>query len=359
MTSKAEKQKNPGKYSSRRGKYDSRLFYAAGAAGLAALVACAFLLPRLIFGVRDSYLYRDTVLEARENTDMDLLGATYEPSLRNRLKNFGEGLAQGKTYYVSEQQMTVTQELTQQLMSGNGIFQAPSDLLIEGDLIADAIYNGLEVSQWKQYVIYSDDYAGGVNFIIWYLKLTLEETGESLELLMDAEDYTLYGIQASNIIEMTTKEYEQYFRYKFGLYSYIGLDAYQLYGWWREFCYYYQVMTAEEYDLYYSGMQIYINDNDTTTIINQETHQAAVEHMQELNDAWESAQAWDAPDENTFVLHLPYEDVSLDFSVRLLDRGVVEWPEHYDEYMVAYWYPELFLGIDSICELIPEFAETF
>ncbi|WP_460602040.1 hypothetical protein, partial [Escherichia coli] len=57
--------------------------------------------------------------------------------------------------------------------------------------------NYYTITQWKQYVIYSDNYAKGVNFILWYIELEDLE-GAKLKLLVDAEDNTLYGLKTEN-----------------------------------------------------------------------------------------------------------------------------------------------------------------
>ena len=59
------------------------------------------------------------------------------------------------------------------------------------------------VVTWKQYVIYSDHFEEGVNFILWYIEMQ-DEDGGTLKLLTDAEDNTLYGIKTEGSSEALT-----------------------------------------------------------------------------------------------------------------------------------------------------------
>lgn len=169
--------------------------YAAGAAALAALIAAAFFAPQLIFGLQDSLRSRDYRFDRQETQDVMLLNTSYERSLYNRLSRFAEDTQKGVQMYVTCQDMTPDQALDDFLHSEAGLWQAGVTLWADTGLFPYSMLYDSEVTDWKQYVIYSDDYTKGVNFIIWYVEVENKE-GAVFRILLDADSGALYGISS-------------------------------------------------------------------------------------------------------------------------------------------------------------------
>ena len=324
------------------GKTGGRKLYVAGAAGLVLLLLFSFFVPQLIFSLRDSYLCRDIIHEEQEDTDVILMGAAYESSLEQRLKNFVEGKERGRNFYVSAQEMEVTEELYQQLRGTTGILYQQITLraMMEIGMVSYVFLgdNTFTVNCWKQYVIYSDEYTEGVNFIIWYLDLEAED-GKQLELLIDAEDATIYALCAERNIMLTMTQ-----SLKWDVLDIMSILNLEELWYFLNYCY--QSVSREEWNneaLYGSG--------DGQPHLDVDSDHDGIVTFEMLESAWESGEALSLPDAKTIIMHLLFSTQTLDFSLRLLRS-----PSQNNS---SDQFPVLYMGFDSISELIPEFAERF
>ena len=327
------------KRKSRIEKRSSKVYIAAGM-GVVALLLCAFFLPQLLFQARDSVLCSDTVLSERESVDV-LIGDSYEPSLYNRMYNFAEGLARGVSYYVSEQDMAVDEELYEQL---NGLGMDPIAMLMDFRLINSSFMDYFMVQQRKQYVIYSDDYSRGVNFIIWYLEL-VGPSGAGLEILMDAETSTIYGIKAERNSLVTEQEVDKWMYYIWGgslgdhLLSSGLASISQL---WMYLAMEFEAVSASELEEIYTlamSEGIHVKGEKNSTDSNIES-QERIRQLAILSEGeWQG--------ENNLIFSLPYEEYLLTLKIQMTPE--VPWP--------TYRYHDVFYGIEAICRMIPEFTE--
>ena len=173
-------------------------YYAAIFSVLALLIAAAFFAPQILFQVQDAILCRDTVLTQQESLNVDTLSTTYEKSLEKRMQNFAEGLGEGDTFYTTSQSLALTSEVREYVYSDRGLFSNVVNEFAENGLLPWYIWEGdYTILRWKQYVIYSDDFAKGVNFILWYVEMQ-DPNGVIVKLLADAEDGTIYAIRTES-----------------------------------------------------------------------------------------------------------------------------------------------------------------
>lgn len=324
----------------KRQKLNRSWVYPAAVLGLVGLLSCAFLLPQFLFRVSDNALYSEISLSERETVDVTLLSSTYEPSLYNRMSAFAEGIANGVSYYVSEQKMEVNQELYEQLMTENGIFQEPVTTLMELQMISGSFLIHYVVETWKQYVIYNDDYTKGVNFIIWYLELVGDE-GEQLEILMDAETSTIYGIAASKNHPVLEEEWDKWIRSS-GAYSLslrFEIAGFDTEDWWYFYSYYYEAISQEELRAHY------IYDTAATDVIFYDNLQIQQKIGEQTENLAESE--WFGVNDLSFTL--PYDGRPLELHLKLL-------PVEEEQ---SVYYRDMVFGIVPICRLIPEFEQNF
>lgn len=178
---------------SRRGKVIV-LVYVLGALGLVLLIAAAFLGPKIVFAMQDDIRCRAIVSVSPEEMDITSFNTGYETDLYKRLARFSEGLAKGEQYYVTVQDMEITPEMRKLISSDDFWYSNDSiRMALNLDLLLGEM-SYYELTGWKRCVIYGDDYAGGVNFILWYLELS--DKGETpVRLLMDGETGDVYGIR--------------------------------------------------------------------------------------------------------------------------------------------------------------------
>lgn len=362
---KSSGQKNTGK----RGR--KLFYYGVELLVIILLITAAFFIPQMIFQIQDRILCGDTVLSQRENINVEVLSATYEKSLAARMTNYAEGLAEAENYYVSSQELDINDEVSDYLYGDKGLFQELVFVLTDGGLLSPEIgdYN---VTQWKQYVIYSENYAKGVNFILWYIEME-NEYGERLKLLADAEDGTLYALKTEDNIRMWERfdinyEYINYWN---------DHSAGEL---WCFFMVYYEGMTEDSAGLLYDT----VNNTGYTVNAILDSYPGMGELQAELDYYIENYEAAmgsvgievDAEGNNQLDIFDSDEiTVGENAGYLIKDRGNVSYllpfgKGHLEVLMetkeLEYWeklidqdiymVPDIILGIREIYELIPEFT---
>jgi len=209
-------------------KRRNRQSYAAAILTLTALVGIAFFSPGWVFGFQDSRQCSDMTLEERENVDVAVLSTNYESSFYQRMINFAENQTENTEYYVASEELTDYRQLREFLESENGLYRDSILSLLEAGLITNHIFE-CEISAWKQYVIYSDDYTKGVNFILWYIELEHPDMG-TYKLLLEANTGEFYGMQADT--GRTLAEYARFDKkavgMKYSLTDYLSIASEQV-----------------------------------------------------------------------------------------------------------------------------------
>ena len=226
-------------------------YYIITASILTLLIALAFFTPQIIFQVQDMILCKDTSLSRQENVNVESLSTTYEKSLETRMTDYAEGLAGDDAFYVASQNLSINEELSAYFYSDSCIYGNYISALIYAQLLPYDLWEmEYSVSQWKQYVIYSDNFTKGVNFILWYIELQ-DSAGRIFKILADAEDGTIYAIKTEgNPVfqepELVDESYEQrYFMDEF------GRSAVEMWG----FCALYYAAIDEETKNFYILME--------------------------------------------------------------------------------------------------------
>lgn len=191
-----------------RGRRRRSIFaYVFGTLGLVLLVSCAFWGPKIVFAVQDDIRCGRVVNMNPEEVDITAFNTGYETDLYKRLERFARGLAEGREYYVTVQDMELTTEVADWAVSEQGYYQDSFQMLVWNlGLIPEEIFDYNLIS-WKRCVIYGDDFAGGVNFILWYIELGNNDQ-PLVRLLVDGETGELYGIRTNFAALFQDEEYE-------------------------------------------------------------------------------------------------------------------------------------------------------
>lgn len=248
------------------------LQYAASILAFALLIVSALWLPQVFFEVSDALRYGEVSLMEQEEPDVLTLTNGYEESLYRRLESFAEGRAGQRQYYINTQPMEVTEEIRKLLFESELRFHAYG---IYQDVIVVHFFEplgfapetfarktGMELYQWKQYVIYSDNYAQGVNFVLWCFGLK-NLSGDNLTILMDAHDYTVYAVQITGSKEHfalngSTQMISdaEYFELNSALESiaYSNTSLLTQVSIWMNLNNYYEIFEADELERYFSNI---------------------------------------------------------------------------------------------------------
>lgn len=361
------------------------LGYILGVLGLLLLVSAAFIGPKIVFAMQDNIKCREIVTKSPEEVDVTSFNTGYETNLYKRLARFAAGLAEGEQYYVSVQDMEITLEIRDWLENYWYDSVGFSLLVWSLGVLPEEVFS-YELLDWKRCVIYGDDFAGGVNFILWYVELGIEGN-PVVRLLLDGETGDIYGVRT---------DFSGYPLSEKGLAEYTGLldgltDTYGIYDtgewdgimweWCIQFCEYFGGLTeldgmrnylakmGYEYIVYkYGDDNIQYNDGGSIQYngegrIQVEENWDAVDEsllyrtdtaeydLEEIKAALESLY-WkiDAEDGN-MSFYFPYGENQMELCFRLNGKIRVysKWGTRYMD--VIFGFPEIF-------ERVPVFMEN-
>ncbi len=320
--------------------------YAAEALVLAAVVAGAILTPQLLFRIKDQLLYKSTELGRLEGADTEFLGSTYEKSMELRMRRFAEKLAKGERFYVAAKNLELTEDLNSYLYSEKGLYQQFLYSLMNLELLYSYFWEyDCRVSQWKQYVVYSDDYGEGISFLLWYIEL---EWGDDTvtKLLVDGETGSVYGVKTEGNNPLTAQDSDMG-GYYWPLYRRLFHDD----RFCSELLYY--LMVCYESGAWEALYEKLVLEPGSYEEINYGEGASIYLHGQELKEL--AGNAAYAKGEDSISFQLPYGDAFLEFR---LEIGAVNVYAEYDQKMGTDYvamYPDVTAGIRQLYELIPDF----
>ncbi len=320
----------------------SPLILAAELFILALLLVTASYAPQVLFHVQDSFLCDATTLDQRESMDVDSLSITYEKSLAQRMKIFAEGLMSEENYYVTSRNLPISQEIYDYLNSEEGLQQLIIQVFAEAEFIPYSFYEMIYVNEWKQYVICSNNYTEGVNFILWYIELT-DNQEVILKLLVDAETGTLYAFKTENNDSgRQVMLCDEWYIERFIM-------------WWSFFSGYYEASSEDDISIMYK-----LSEELQFELEKEVINEAVIHDKKQQDETVKGVELFISDNsgfrqkENVIDFYLPYGEASLEVRI-LLDAEAVEETE----YVVVYQYcqyPNMTIGVRQIYELIPEFS---
>lgn len=345
-------------------KQRNRLIYAVAILTLTAMVGVAFFSPGWVFDFQDNRQCRDVTLEERENVDVAVLSTNYESSFYQRMVNFAESQAENTDYYVASEELADYQQLRDFLDSENGLNKESIWTLVGAGLLSEQFFDvEFEITAWKQYVIYSDDYAKGVNFILWYIELeSADEDIGTCKLLLEANTGEVYGIQADTggtLLNYDVEYDKSIISVEYSLEEYLGLTYMDVYNdaSWMILAYFYSGLTESDffqyYDMFYGAVDrmyggMHIENN------NQSAYGVAEEELKEKMGA-ESSRWIDflltyptilvQENGNRLECTFPYGESSLVFRMQINGSISYPWTLH-----------NITIGFPAIYSLIPEFT---
>lgn len=330
----------------RREKKDNRKIYITGMSILAALVCVAFFAPQMLFSLQDKMRSGGYLFFHLEQQDITLLGNSYETSLYYRLERFAQAVESEADIYVTSQEMTTGQEMQviyEFLMTDKGLYQESLLMWVDSGLFSrEIVSESFEVTDWRQYVIYSDNFANGVNFILWYVELEYRD-GQSCKILFDAETGSVYAVTAQNQFMnvlygdeaqgLTTSKMLDYFVWNFGdtkdsVLNNLWMVSAYLCGGFNELIDGNESMVIiKNYD--YDLKQMYDTES---TYVDASPENVLQDRLKDMDmSAWSVSE-----EEGKIDFHLPYEGGSLSYRIDLFKNTI---------------------GFPAIYERIPEFNE--
>ena len=170
--------------------------------GLSLLIVFAFAGPELLLRLQDKSRLTRSVSITNTGTDYTVWKEDYETDTVKRLQNLADGIAAGKQYYASEQEYEATTDgeiydlLNKYILSieWNYFFQ---DM---GMIPEDYFYKYLDMDHIsiKRYILYDEKLTDGVAIMAYDICVKQqdpEDTGVSIECIVDSETGTLYAMK--------------------------------------------------------------------------------------------------------------------------------------------------------------------
>lgn len=345
--------------------------YLIGGLVLAILLIAAFAVPKLIFTIQDIVRGETMVLSAREKLDISAFGTSYERTLYKRMISYADGIGEGRTYYVAAQDMEDTTELEAFLVSSQtGMHQIGAQFLTDMGFVPNFfagwtnIEREIEVKKWKQYVIYGDDFAEGVNFILRYVELEWMDGTYRMKLLLDGESGAVYGIRWENtnfsdagfkdvsIVKREGFNEETMWNLLFLLAVYVGGYDEMLSE--DERVILSRLISQNYWDLEKEGHTeteiIYIIAGEMEAL----GYQWSEEKIQYVEGLMKKANWWIEENGNRLAFAIPYGENTLDLIIKS-EHGASE--ERWHVYNRNIYYRDMILGFPDIYRLIPEFNQ--
>jgi len=328
---------------------------------LTLLVAAAFYAPQIIFQVQDTILCGKTSFGARESMDVEALSTTYERSLSQRMVNFAEGLAEGEAFYVASQDLSIGEEIYDYLESDTFWSKDIFWYFMDIGMLNYGFWEGrnsIVVTDYKQYVIYSDDYAKGVNFILRYVEMRDTLDDRIYKVLIDAETETLYAFKAEYDDRLERPESRV-------INSKLGYDGILINLWYILAVNYEARFPDEVVEVVNKlgemmGIEMWDINESSDILYDWEKQAEAGEVWAEwsiINEVtgYTMDNAISMPKENELYFHLPYGgEASLDVAVQIAEEDFCRDDDN--EIVCFYMYPDFTMGFRQIYQLIPEFA---
>lgn len=292
------------------------------------LIVCAFITPGLLLGIQDKKRLTQSVGTSNAEIANTIWQENYETDTTLRLQNLANGLAGGKQYYVSKQNMDQNEEGQIADIIDKYVISAEWNYVLQdiGLLPEDYVYKkGLHNASICKYILYDEKLTDGVAIMSYDIKLQIQDDANgsvTMEFIIDSETGTLYALKMILEDETETLIWED-----------MGVDEIALYD--------YMVFFWQDYYTYgATGVtNIEIQENGNVLMDESDVKTPQIQNAGDV-DAYIDP---DKMDEYSFQLtygtdHLQFQLALLNASKGELDKGV-----------------GFIMGIREIEELIPDF----
>lgn len=292
------------------------------------LIVCAFITPGLLLGIQDKKRLTQSVGTSNAEIANTIWQENYETDTTLRLQNLANGLAGGKQYYVSKQNMDQNEEGQIADIIDKYVISAEWNYVLQdiGLLPEDYVYKkGLHNASICKYILYDEKLTDGVAIMSYDIKLQIQDDANgsvTMEFIIDSETGTLYALKMILEDETETLTWED-----------MSVDEIALYD--------YMVFFWQDYYTYgATGVtNIEIQENGNVLMDESDVKTPQIQNAGDV-DAYIDP---DKMDEYSFQLtygtdHLQFQLALLNASKGELDKGV-----------------GFIMGIREIEELIPDF----
>ena len=142
------------------------------------LIVCAFITPGLLLGIQDKKRLTQSVGISNAEIANTIWQENYETDTTLRLQNLANGLAGGKQYYVSKQNIDQNEEGQIADIIDKYVISAEWNYILQdiGLLPEDYVYKkGLHNASVCKYILYDEKFTDGVAIMSYDIKLQIHE----------------------------------------------------------------------------------------------------------------------------------------------------------------------------------------
>ncbi len=170
--------------------------------GLLLLIVFAFVGPNLLLRLQDKSRLTRSVSVTNAGTDYTVWKEDYETDTVKRLQNLADGIAAGKQYYASEQAYEAETDgevydlLDKYILSPEWYYIFQDMGMIQEDYFYK--YLDMDHISIKRYILYDEKLTDGVAIMAYDICVRQqdpEDTGVSIECIVDSETATLYAMK--------------------------------------------------------------------------------------------------------------------------------------------------------------------
>ncbi len=170
--------------------------------GLLLLIVFAFVGPDLLLRLQDKSRLTRSVSVTNAGTDYTVWKEDYETDTVKRLQNLADGIAAGKQYYASEQAYEAETDgevydlLDKYILSPEWYYIFQDMGMIQEDYFYK--YLDMDHISIKRYILYDEKLTDGVAIMAYDICVRQqdpEDTGVSIECIVDSETATLYAMK--------------------------------------------------------------------------------------------------------------------------------------------------------------------
>ncbi len=293
------------------------------------LIVCAFITPGLLLGIQDKKRLTQSVGISNAEIANTIWQENYETDTTLRLQNLANGLAGGKQYYVSKQNLDQNEEGQIADIIDKYVISAEWNYILQdiGLLPEEYVYKeGLHNASVCKYILYDEKFTDGVAIMSYDIKLQIHEDANgsvNMEFIIDSETGTLYALKMILEDETETLTWED-----------MGIDKFTLYD--------YSIFFLQDYYTYdATGVtNIEIQENENVLM-----DDSAVKEPQTQNTGGDVDGYIDPDNMDKYGFRLVYGTDHLEFRLDLLNASKGELDKG----------AGFVMGIREIEELIPDF----
>lgn len=175
--------------------------YSIYIAGMVFLIVAAFLLPQIVFTIRDNEQMKNTKLQERTSQNLSQISSIYEKQMHDRMSYWATMDLNTATVTTIGEEPKDENKLAE-LLDGflkQSWFYPVGDIAMFSETLD--IVSVESIKTCKKYIVYRNDYQEGIALMMWYMDIYVDEMYARIQLLVDSETNSIYYMKLTSNAE--------------------------------------------------------------------------------------------------------------------------------------------------------------